>query len=136
MKKLLMICGLLFSVITFAQAQGGGDRKMPTPEERATRSTEQLTKKLNLSADQQTKVKAILLDQATAMVKVREEGKGDREGMMAKMKASNEESDTKINAVLNDDQKKSYTDWKAERAEAMKKRMNGGAGKPAGGGSE
>lgn len=130
-----MICGLLFSVITFAQAQqGGGDRKMQSPEERAQKSAEHLTKKLNLSEDQKAKVTAIFLDQAATMKKVREEGKGDRDAMMAKMKAVNEENDVKINALLNDDQKKAFAEWKTERAENMKKRM-GGKG-PAGAGGQ
>lgn len=132
MKKVLMICGLLLGVITFAQAQDGGDRKMHTPEERATKRTEQLTKKLNLTADQQTKVKAIFLDQATAMSKVREENKGDRDAVMAKMKAAGEETDAKVGAVLTDDQKKTYEEMKAN----MKKRGMGGPDRkgPAGGG--
>jgi protein CpxP len=122
MKKVLMICGLLLGVITFAQAQDGGGRKMQTPEERATKRTEQLTKKLNLTADQQTKVKAIFLDQATAMSKLREENKGDRDGAMAKMKAAGEDTDAKLGAVLTDDQKKTYEEMKAN----MKKRGPGG----------
>lgn len=130
-----MICGLLFSVVTFAQAQqGGGDRKMLSPEERAQKSAEQLTKKLNLSEDQKAKVTAIFLDQAATMKKAREEGKGDRDAMMAKMKAVNEENDVKINALLNDDQKKAFADWKTERAENMKKRMSGKG--PAGAGGQ
>ena len=119
-----MICGLLFSVVTFAQAQqGGGDRKPATPEERAQRSADQLSKKLSLSDDQKAKVTAIYLEQAAAMKKVRDEANGDREVMMAKMKAANEANDVKINAVLTEDQKKAYSEWKAERAESMKKRM-------------
>ena len=129
MKKVLIICGLLLSIMTFAKAQDG-DRKMPTPEERAEKGTAQLTKKLNLTEDQATKVKAILLDQATASVKMREENKGgDRAAMMAKMKAAMEENDVKINALLNDDQKKAYVAYKEER---MKNRKGGGKG-PAGG---
>jgi hypothetical protein len=134
MKKLLMICGLLFSVVTFAQAQDGG-RKMATPEERAQKNAEQLTKKLSLSEDQKAKVTAIFLDQAVAMKKAREENKGgDREAMMAKMKALNDENDVKINALLNDDQKKAFAEWKKERAENMKKRMEGRG--PQGGGGQ
>jgi Spy/CpxP family protein refolding chaperone len=129
MKKLLIICGLLFSVITFAQAQQGqGGRRGGTPEERAKRNTEMLTKKLSLTADQQTKVSAIYLEQAEAMKKLREDGAGDRDAMRAAMVKSNEESDTKINALLNDDQKKAYTTWKEERKEAMKKRQDGNGG--------
>lgn len=135
MKKLLMICGLLFSVVTFAQAQDGA-RKMLSPEERAQKAVEQLTKKLNLSEDQKAKATAIFLDQAAAMKKAREEGKGDRAAMMAKMKTMNEENDAKINAILtSDEQKKAFAAWKQERAENMKKRMEGNKG-PAGGGGQ
>jgi len=132
MKKLLIICGLLFSVITFAQAQQDqgkdGRRGMGTPEERAKRNTEMLTKKLNLTEDQQTKVSAIYLAQATAMKKLRDDASGDRDAMRAAMKKSNEESDVKVTALLNDDQKKAYTTWKEERKEAMKKRVEGNGG--------
>jgi protein CpxP len=137
MKKVLIICGLLFSVIAFANAQDAPEKKqggrggMGTPEERAQRTTDQLTKQLNLNEDQKAKVKTIYLEQAASMTKVREESKGDREAMMAKMKTANEETDKKVEALLNDDQKKTYATWKEER---MKRRGPGGqgAGKPAG----
>ncbi len=128
MKKLMIICGLLFSAVTFANAQAG-DRKMPTPEERAERSATQLTKKLNLSEDQKAKVKTIFLDQAAAMTKIRTESKDDKAGAMAKMKALNEENDVKINALLNDDQKKAFAEWQTERKDRMKNRGGKGAGK-------
>ncbi|WEK18329.1 MAG: hypothetical protein P0Y49_16175 [Candidatus Pedobacter colombiensis] len=136
MKKVLIICGLLFSVMTFAKAQDG-ERKMPTPEERAEKGAAQLTKKLNLSDDQTSKVKAILLDQAKSMNKVREESKGDREGMMAKVKTINEENDVKINALLNDDQKKAYVAYKEERMKNMRAGgAGGGRGQGGGGGGQ
>lgn len=135
MKKVLIICGLLFSVITFAKAQDG-ERKMPTPEERAERSATQLTKKLNLTEDQKSKVKTIFLDQASAMMKAREESKGDREAVMAKMKTINDANDVKINALLNDEQKKAFAEWQAERKENMKNRGGRGAGNGGPGGAK
>ena len=128
MKKVLIICGLLLSVMTFANAQDApkqGGRGMGTPEERAQRTTDQLTKQLTLNEDQKAKVKTLYLEQATNMVKVREESKGDREAMMAKMKTSNEETDKKVEALLNDDQKKAFATWKEER---MKRRGQGRQG--------
>lgn len=130
MKKLLIICGLLFSVVTFANAQDA-ERKMPTPAERAERSAAQLTKKLNLTEDQKAKVKAIFLEQTAAMTKVRTESKDDREGMMAKMKTMNDANDVKINALLTADQKKVFAEWQAERKENMKNRGGRGAGRGA-----
>ncbi len=138
MKKVLIICGLLISVMTFANAQDApkqGGRGMGTPEERAQRTTAQLTKQLSLNEDQQAKVKTIYLEQATNMMKVREESKGDRDAMMAKMKAANEDTNKKVEALLNDDQKKAFATWKEER---MKRRGQGrpGAGGPGGAGGK
>lgn len=127
MKKLLMICGMLLGVMTFAHAQGGG-RNMGTPEERATKATTALTEKLALTADQQTKVKTILLDQNTQMEKARTEAGDDRKAMRAKMATLMQDNSAKINALLTDDQKKVYADYLAERKAAMEKRMGGQGG--------
>ena len=123
MKKLLMICGMLFSVVTFANAQGS--RNMGTPEERATKMTTQLTEKLALTVDQQAKVKSILLDQNAAMAKTREEAGEDRKAARTKMMANMQESNAKINAVLTEDQKKAFAAYQEERKAAMQKRMGG-----------
>lgn len=129
MRKLLIICGLLFSMVTFAQAQDGPARRgMGTPEERAKRQTEQLAEKLKLTEDQKTKVAVIYTEQAASMTKLREEAKGDRETMMAAMTKANEATDAKITTLLTEDQKKAFATWKEERKEMMKKRMEGGRG--------
>jgi len=114
---------MLFSVVTFANAQGG--RTMGTPEERATKMTTQLTEKLALTVDQQTKVKSILLDQNAAMAKTREEAGEDRKAARTKMMANMQESNAKINAVLTEDQKKTFAAYQEERKAAMQKRMGG-----------
>ncbi|WP_342331164.1 hypothetical protein [Pedobacter sp. FW305-3-2-15-E-R2A2] len=132
MKKLLMICGLLFSVITFAQAQQDGGRKMRTPEERAQKNAEGLTKRLGLNEDQKTKATAIFLEQANAVNKAREAGSDDKEARRAQMQKLTEETDAKINALLTEDQKKTYETWKAERKDKMKRGGRGDGQKPAG----
>lgn len=132
MKKLMMICMLVFATAAFAQAQQGGGRMGGTPEERAKRNVDQLNEKVKLTDDQKTKVTALYLEQGTKMAKVFEsmQDGGDREKMRAEMTKANEETNTKISALLNDEQKKAFTAWQTERAEAMKKRMaerqNGG----------
>ena len=126
MKKLLIICGLLFSMITFANAQDGQGRRGNgggTPEERAKRQTEQLAEKLKLSDDQKAKVHAIYLEQGPKMRKLRDSLGDNREGFRAAMTKGNEQNEAKIAALLTDDQKKAYTAWIKERNEAMKKRM-------------
>jgi len=126
MKKLLMICGLLFSVVTFANAQDGqGRRGGGNPEERAKRQTEMLAEKLKLSDDQKAKVQAIFLEQGAAMRKLRDSLGNDREAWRGVMMKVSQQNEAKIAAVLNDDQKKTFKAWTEERREAMKKRAEG-----------
>lgn len=132
-----MICGLLFSVVTFAQAQQGGGqggqrRMMATPEDRV----KQLDEKVKLTDDQKTKATAVYTEAAEAQKKMREEmqgGGGDRQAMMEKMQKMSADVDTKINAFLTEDQKKAYKAWqdevKAAREKMMKERQQGGGGK-------
>ncbi len=131
-----MICGLLFSVVTFAQAQQGGGqggqrRMMATPEDRV----KQLDEKVKLTDDQKTKATAVYTEALEAQKKMREEmqGGGDRQAMMEKMQKMTAETDTKINAFLTEDQKKAYKAWqdevKAAREKMMKERQQGGGGK-------
>jgi Spy/CpxP family protein refolding chaperone len=128
MKKLLIICGLLFSVITFANAQDGQGRRGGTPEERAKRQTETLAEKLKLSDDQKAKVSAIYLEQGAKMRKLRDSLGDDRTAWRGVMLKANEQAEAKITAVLNDDQKKAFATWVAERKEAMKKRQEANGG--------
>lgn len=69
MKKLMMICGLLFSMVAFAQAQqeggrpgGPGGRMGANPEARV----KQLDEKLKLSDDQKAKLTTIFTEQGEA----------------------------------------------------------------------
>jgi protein CpxP len=123
MKRLMIICGLLFSVVTFANAQQGEGRRGGTPEERAKRQTEQLSEKLSLTADQKAKVQAIYLEQGPKMKKLRDSLGDDRAAIRAAMVKANEQHEAKVAAILTADQKKTYSAWIKERNEAMKKRM-------------
>jgi len=120
MKKAIIICGMLFSMVTFAHAQGGKMKR--TPEERATQTTTQLTEKLALTAEQQSKVKAILLEQNTQQSKAWEEAKADRKEARTKMMEKSRENNSKINEVLNDEQKKTYAAYQQDRKEKMQNR--------------
>jgi len=98
---------------------------MGTPEERAAKTLTMLTEKLTLTTDQQTKVKAILLDQNTQLTKAREEAGDDRQASRAKMMKIMEDNNVKINGLLTDDQKKTYATYLEERKAAMQNRGGG-----------
>ena len=122
-----MICGLMLGIAGFAQAQQGVGQgrggMMMKPEERV----KQLDEKLKLSDDQKTKLTTVFTEQAEAMKKMREEMQGaDRDAMREKMQKFRADNDTKVSAVLTDDQKKTYEAWQKEQRAEMQKRMQGG----------
>jgi protein CpxP len=137
MKKLLIICGLLFGVVTFASAQQGGQgqggqrRPQATPEERV----KTLDEKVKLTDEQKTKATEVYTAAAADQKKMRDEmmaggGTVDRDAMMAKMQKMTADLDTKINAFLTDTQKTAYKTWqdevKAAREKMMKERQAAG----------
>jgi protein CpxP len=94
-----------------AQGQGREHRQV-SPEERATRRSEQMTKELGLNADQSGRIKQILLTRDQEMQAMRGQGKPDgatREQMGAQMKANREKYDAQFKEVLTADQYTKYT---------------------------
>lgn len=125
MKKLMMICGLLFGMVVFAQAQQGGGRQGGGMGMNPEARVKQLDEKLKLADDQKTKLTAIFTEQADAQKKLREEAQagGDRAAMREKMTKMREENDKKVNAVLTAEQQKTYKAWQEEQRAEMQKRM-------------
>ena len=104
----------------------GGHRGMMDPAQQL----EGMTKRYNLSADQQTQLKPILASQQQQMQALRGDSSLSREDRMTKMQSIRADTKTKIEAVLNDDQKKQF---EADQQRMQQQRMQGGGG-PDGGG--
>jgi hypothetical protein len=115
-----------------AQQQPGGGhgqwggRQPMTPDEQVAR----MTKRYNLSADPQTQIKPIVANTQQQMMALRQDSTLSREDKMAKMKGIREDSSTKIQAILNDSQKKQFAEDQQKMQERMQER---GGGPPAGG---
>jgi protein CpxP len=108
-----------------AAQQGGGHRQPPTPDEQVAR----MTKRYNLSADQQAQIKPIVADQQQKMMALRGDSSLSRDDKMAKMKSIHEDSNTKIQAILNDTQKAQFAQDQQKMQERMMQR--GGGAPPA-----
>jgi periplasmic protein CpxP/Spy len=93
----------------------GGHHQMRSVDEQL----QHLTKKLNLSDDQQTKVKAVLEDQRTKMEALRNDASTSREDRFPKMREIHENSNTQIKAILNEDQQKKFDKIEQEQHERM-----------------
>lgn len=113
----------------FAQPQGGGK----TAEERATSHSQKLTQQLGLSADQQKSAYAACLTRAQQMDADRVKFQGDREGMRASRKQTNQTFETSLGQILTPEQK---TKWEQIKADEKAKRQEGGGGPRGGNGGE
>jgi protein CpxP len=118
MKRLIIALGLVLSFSTYANAQGA--MQMGTPEERADRQITQLAT-LKLSAEQKSKLKEVFIWSAkrTDSVRTTLTDGGDFQALRTKIVPLQTETTTKINALLNDEQKKAYEAILEERRARM-----------------
>lgn len=93
------------------------------------RQLETLTKRLNLTTDQQAQVKAIDEDTGKQMMAVRNDTSLSQDDKRSKMTGIRKASQDKIRGVLTDDQKTKYDALLAERQQRMKDFL-GGQGAP------
>lgn len=118
MRKLILTTILFMCMGTIVFAQKTDDNKQKkTPEERAKHATDALDKKLSLSADQKSKIYTLNLE---SFKKAKESHVKGEKRDFAKMKASLDERDSKINTILDDKQRETYSQWKAKKLEARK----------------
>ena len=104
MKMIKQILVAFFFVLigfnSFSQVNTSSENSPLTPEERATKRTEQMKKELSLSEDQSSKIYAINLAHIIEMDKLKEEQKALKE----KMKAERESTRLEIKEVLTPEQ--------------------------------
>jgi periplasmic protein CpxP/Spy len=108
------------------QGPGGGRRGMMDPDQQLAR----MSKRYNLSADQQSQIKPILVSQEQQRAALRGDSSLSPEDRKAKMQSIRSDSDTKIEAVLKDDQKKKF---EQDRMQGPRQQRGQGGG-PGGGG--
>ena len=123
---LLLAIGLVASLwlapLTFAQR--------PSPEEMKQRMairTDTLIQQLNLTAEQQDPVRAILEASNTKQLELRDQAQesGSFGSMRESMTALNEETQTKLGAVLTEEQMAQYKKIQEEQAAQRRQRRGG-----------
>ena len=110
----------------------GGRRGMPSADDQL----KHLSKMLNLSDDQQAKLKPILEDQHKQMQQLWNDNSMSRQDRFSKMRELRENADTQIKGVLNDDQQKKFDQMREEQRSHMRHGMSGGNQQPGGDGSD
>jgi hypothetical protein len=79
-----------------------------------------MTKRLNLTADQQNQLLPILTARQQQFESIRSDSSLSKEDRRAKMRAAREDSEGKIKALLTDDQKQTYDQMQQQMRERMK----------------
>ncbi|MDQ2793060.1 MAG: DUF4890 domain-containing protein [Bacteroidota bacterium] len=100
--------------------EGRGGRMQASPDEMAKRQADRMTQELGLSADQTTKVQAILLARTQEMQAMRgqaRDGSGDRSQMREQRQAGRAKYEAQFKTVLTPDQFTKYTAMQADRME-------------------
>jgi len=110
-----LIAAFAFAALSLpALAQGGEGQGphhgMPSVDERV----QHLTKTLNLSTDQQAKVKSILEDQQSQMTSLRQDTSMSQQDRRAKFQQIHQASTQKIRETLTDDQKTKFDEMQAQ----------------------
>ncbi len=127
----IALTGLLgLGMTAFAQDQSTAPPPMHGPRHQGfspDSQLEHLTKALDLSSDQQTQIKPILESQQQQMMQIHQDQTLSRDDKMAKAKSLHDDTTSKIQAVLNDQQKQKYTAMQQKMQERMQQRMQGGA---------
>lgn len=116
---LALLAAALISMAPFAIAQSGDNpqengRHHHGPPDPA-KETQELTKKLDLTSDQQTKVLTILQSNHSQMEALHQDSSLSQQDRHAKMMDIHKSSDTQIRALLDPTQQKKWDEMQAKR---------------------
>jgi Spy/CpxP family protein refolding chaperone len=125
----LLAVGLISIAAPFAAAQdsppaqgnGGWHHGPPDPAQR----TQELTKKLNLTSDQQTKVQGIFQSEHSQMESLRQDSSLSQQDRHAKMMEIHKGTDAQVRALLDSTQQKKWDEMQAKREQWGQNRRQG-----------
>jgi protein CpxP len=129
----LVAAGLITMGASFSIAQDNMSNDQAAPQHGGhmhegmdpAKRTAELTKKLNLTSDQQSKVQSILESQKSQMESLRQDSSMSQQDRRAKMMDIHTKSSDQIRAALNSDQQKKWDEMQAKREQWMQNRKGG-----------
>ena len=128
----LMVVGLMYAVAPSAIAQDAGSKDQQSAPEGApehgrggprfdpARRAEMLSKQLNLSSEQQTKVQDILKSEQSQMEKIHADSSLSQEDRRSKMMDIHKSYNDQIRALLDPGQQKKWDEMQTRREQRMK----------------
>ena len=133
------LAGVLISGASLAMAQDSTQSGSAAPQTQGqeagegqhhremdpAKRTQHLTKKLNLSAEQQSKIQGLLQNEQTQMQNLRQDTSGSQQDRRAKFMDVAKNTNEQIRTSLNPDQQKKWDEMLSERKEHMMKHHGG-----------
>jgi periplasmic protein CpxP/Spy len=107
--------------------QGGKHHHRGGGKHNSQKHLQKLTKELNLSADQQAKVKSILDDQQQQFTTIRQDSSLSKADKKAKMEQVHDSSASQVRAILNPDQQTKFDAMMAKHKDKMSKKGHKGS---------
>jgi len=144
LKKCLLVvlaAGLIAMAIPFAAAQSSDNQSAPPPAQNQDQAngghhhgppdpaqrTQELTKKLKLTSDQQTKVQGLLETEHTQMESLHQDSSLSQQDRHSKMMDIHQTTDTQVRALLDASQQKKWDEMQSRREHwGHKGQMGGG----------
>ncbi|MBN1870406.1 MAG: hypothetical protein JW847_07530 [Candidatus Omnitrophica bacterium] len=115
-RVILLTVALLFAAtMAYAECSNCKGAKAKMNEGSVQEKAAKMTERLGLTQEQADEVKALITEKAEKKKAVMEECRAKKESIA-------EEYSAKIKALLTDDQKVKYDEWKAEKEEAVQER--------------
>ena len=111
MKRIILVFGLILSLVSFKATAA----VVPTNAEKAQQQTAQMTKMLNLSADQQASVQTLLLNTLNKIDAVSADDTKDGRAKTQAIKEAKADRDAKLSQILTPDQYSTYIAKRNER---------------------
>ena len=107
--------------------QQGGKHHHRGGKHNSQKHLQKLTKELNLSADQQAKVKSILDDQQQQFATIHQDSSLSKADKKAKMEQVHDSSASQVRAILNPDQQTKFDAMMAKHKDKMSKKGHKGS---------
>jgi len=135
----LLAAGLISIAVPFATAQDSPSQNQNSDQQAPPQGqgrhhgmdpaqrTQELTKRLKLTTDQQAKVKEALDSEHSQMESLHQDSSLSQDDRRAKMMDIRKATDTQIRGLLDSTQQKKWDEMQAQREQWMQHRQQGGA---------
>ena len=122
---IMVVTPVVMAVAAQQQEEQVMNKEVPGPQPPTDRMLALYTRKLNLTPDQQARMKPLLEERQQKLTALRNDSSVRGGQRLRQVKQIREDEDKKINTILSDDQKKQYAQLEEQQIERMRQHRQG-----------